>query len=249
MCIQTNFINFYINIFSGKPERFHFDMDAIRDNKLVHPLLTIPVNGNPVIVPGKVNGAIRLDGNRQYVDIGDFTKACLGNMEHCNHGLTGSMWINFRSLNENAYYLSSGGGLRIYHSGGKLWIVLERSGKRWEVGVPNLKTDDWYFLEYSWHPEKGLQVFVNNKLMGEAKQSTTVTSSTTSGRVLIGSANSGDVAGGRFRYGDAIIDEVETWYRDREDLIAFNYLLRGKFAHSHLCNKGSELLIKIWDVV
>lgn len=214
-------------------------MDAIRDNKLVHSSLNIPVSGNPVVVPGKVNGAIRLDGNRQYLDIGDFTRSCLGNTEYCNDGLTGSMWINFRSLHENAYYLSSGGGLRIYHSGGKLWTVLERSGKRWEVGVPNLKTDDWYFLEYSWHPEKGLQVYLNNKLMGEARQSTTVPSSTASGRFLIGSANPGDVAGGRFRYADAVIDEVETWYRDRDSLIAFNYLLRGKYTPSHLCNKVS----------
>lgn len=203
-------------------------MDRIRDNKLEHLTLNIPVFGNPVMVAGKVNGAIRFDGSRQqYLDVGDQSKSCLGNMERCTNGVTGSMWINFRSLHDGTYYLSSGGGLRVYYSGGRLRVAVDRSRERWEVGVPDLNVDTWYFLEYTWHPDKGLQVYVDNRLAGESRQGS-ASSTQPSGKYLIGSANLGDVPGGRFRYADAVIDEVETWFLDRDTLIAFNYLHRGK---------------------
>lgn len=216
-------------------------MDNIRDNKLVHASLNIPVYGNPTVVAGKVNNAIQFNGARQYLDAGDHSKTCLGNTEHCTNGLTGSLWIKFRSLHENTYYLSSGGGVRVYYSDGKLWVVVDRSGFRWEVGIADLSVDTWYFVEYTWHPDKGLQVYVDNKLVGEFKQGSASPLTRPTGKYLIGSANSGDATGGRFRYADAVIDEVETWFLDRESLIAFGYLHRGKWLSAAVncsCSNG-----------
>lgn len=215
--------------FPGKPEHILIDMDSVRGGRIEHSSLTIPVSGNPVNVPGKINNAIRLDGNRQYADVGDHGDSCFGNMKLCNHGITGSMFLNFRNFEENMYYLTSGGGLRLYYADGKLYASVDRAGQRWEVGIPYLRKDKWYFVEYTWHPEKGLQVYVDNKLAGDTKQSTSVpVKDFSGGHVLIGSANPRDSDDGRrFSYANALVDEVETWLGNRDNLIAFDYIIRG----------------------
>lgn len=85
-------------VFLGKPGLFQFDMDTIHNERLLHQNMTIVVFGGATTVPGKVDNATRLNGNRQYVDIGDFKKRCLGNLDQCKYGITGSMYINFKDF-------------------------------------------------------------------------------------------------------------------------------------------------------
>ena len=121
-------------------------MDTIRGDRLLHPNITITAFGRPVNVPGRVNTATRLDGTSQYIDIGDFSNTCLGNLNLCRHGITGSMFVNSRSLQDGMYYLSTGGATRIYHERGRLMVVSEGGGKKWEVSAPGLSKDTWYFV-------------------------------------------------------------------------------------------------------
>lgn len=214
----------------GRPDHMLINMDSVQGGRVQHPSLNVPVRGNAVTVPGRINNAIRLDGNGQYIDVGDQRDNCFGNVELCKNGLTGSMLLNFRNLEDNTYYLSTGGGLRLYYSDGKLFASVDKSGKRWEVGVPNVRKDKWYFVEYTWHPEKGLQLYVDNKLAGETRQPRTVAQNPVAGNVLIGAANTQDTDGRRFRYANALVDEYETWTSNRENLIAFDYIARGSFA-------------------
>jgi len=205
------------------------DMDQISGSIIPHPDLTVHTHGNPVLVPGKLHSAIRLDGNGQYVDAGDHSKACLGNIEFCRHGLTQSMWIQFRHFRDNMYYMSNGRGVRVFHKDGNLHVVIEVAGKRWEATVPDLQKDTWYFLEYTWHPEKGVQIFVNNRLIASREIAVTVQQRQPSedSLVLIGNANAADSDSERTFSANGVIDEVEIWYRDRDNLIAFDHILRG----------------------
>lgn len=206
------------------------DMDQISGNIIPNPDLTVRTHGHPVLVPGKLRSAIRLDGHEQYVDAGDHSKACLGNVELCRHGLTQSMWIQFREFRNNMYYLSNGRGVRVFHKDGNLYVVITVAGKQWEAAIPDLQTDTWYFLEYTWHPEKGLQVFINNRLVASKEVPVTVQQrqpSETGSLVLIGNANRRDSDFGQTFTANGVIDEVETWYRDRANLIAFDHILRG----------------------
>jgi len=206
------------------------DMDQISGNVIPNPDLTVHTHGHPVLVPGKLRSAIRLDGSGQYVDVGDHSTACLGNVELCRHGLTQSMWIQFRDFRNNMYYVSNGRGVSVFHRDGRLYVVVEVAGKQWQVAVPDLRRDTWYFLEYTWHPEKGLKVFVDNRLVGYKQIPVTVSQrqpSETGSVVLIGNANAADSDFGQTFSANGIVDEVATWYRDRDNLIAFDYILRG----------------------
>lgn len=133
-------------------------MDLIRNSRVVHVNLTINVSGNGKNVPGKVNNAVQLDGpGSQYIDVPGQWRTCFGNLALCPHGTTGSMWANFKRFDENAYYLSRG-GLTMFYSGGKLRVSADVGGQRWDVSADGLKTDAWYFIEYSRDPIKGLEV-------------------------------------------------------------------------------------------
>jgi len=216
------------------------DMDEISGTIIPNADLTVRTHGNPVLVPGKLHSAIRLDGNGQYVDAGDHSNTCLGNVELCLHGLTQSAWIYFREFRDNMYFMSNGRGVRVFHKDGLLHVVVEFDRKRWQVSAPDLQKDTWYFFEYTWHPEKGLQVFVNNRLVGYRKNPVTVQQrpySESDSLVLIGNTNMADNDSERTFSANVLIDEVEMWYRDRDNIIAFDYILRGYlFIYSALCS-------------
>ncbi len=203
-------------------------MDSIQNGRLVHPTLDLPVMGNPPVIPGRIFRAVRLEGNGQYLDLGQHSGTCFGNLRLCRHGYTTSMWVNFKRFENDMYYYSNGNGVKMYHRNGNLHVVMEIDGKQWHVQAPGLSTNTWYFIEFSWHPEKGLQMYVNNRLAAQMTAPTRVTSRPVSDarHVYVGRANSGDTTG-RFRYADVTVDELETWYSDRDTLLAFGHILRG----------------------
>ena len=213
----------------GRPDHLLIDMDRLRNNKIVHPSLQLPVYGGGRLVPGQINNALRLNGNGQYLDVGQHSDACLGNLARCRHGMTGSFWANFAEMNNNDYYYSNGDGIRIYHDNGRVHFVFDVENKRWEVEVPYVAENTWQFVEYTWSPRKGLRVYVNNVLQGSDESSERIPEGAMNdrNRVLIGRSNPGDDV--VVRYGDFAIDEFETWYGHRDYLIAWDYINRGKF--------------------
>lgn len=217
----------------GRPTKYTIDMDAIVDKHLVlvHSPLTVTAVKSPLNVPGKINNATRLDGNEQYIDLGYHGDSCLGNLVRCRHGFTGSMWAKFRKFDSGMYYLSTGGGVKIYYQEPSLNFVFATPGKRWVVRVPAPPTDVWHFLEYSWGPDGGLKVYLNNQLYGEdgdpvfAEMGKIRDDSS----VRIGYANEGDVDGAPFKYGNLLVDETEFWFSSRDTLLAFGHLARGGY--------------------
>ena len=192
--------------------------------------MDIDAKGGITNVPGKMQKGIRLDGRSQYLDIGQHVDNCFGDLEKCRHGITGSMWANFRKFENNMFYFSNGNGVKLYHRNGRLYFVLQTTGgQEWEVAIPDLNLNQWYFLEYTWHPMKGLRVYINNRLVGYQQGARAIPQSqiNNAAHVYIGRANNGDTSSGSFNYANALIDESETWFRDRDTLLAFRYILRG----------------------
>ncbi len=230
----------------GKPTHFVFDMNMIRDKKLVYPAWPIHVYGDPQQVQGVIGKAISLDGHDQYIDIGNHTDNCLGNLQLCRHGYTGSMYMNFPRFRENDYYLSTGGdGINMFYKNGKVHVTFEQSGKRWDVSLPQLKTDKWYHIEYTWNPDKGLQAFLDNEPAGTSKgRDVSVKAQAPGNKMLLGRVNPSADPNRRGQPGNVNIDQLEVWFANRDDLIAFGHLLTpGRYLIGQTCHHDNSMII------
>merc|ERR1719239_1304488 len=80
------------------------------------------------------------------------------------------------------------------------------------------KPERWYFVELSWHPETGLNVYIDNKLEGSRAVGEIKPITAGDGKFYIGHANKNDFQDKRFSTGNFDVDEMEIWYDRREDL-------------------------------
>ena len=195
---------------------------------LRHASLSPRISGNARLIPGIIDNALQLDGSNQYVDLGDLRNECLGNLDLCPNGITFSSWINFQNFDENMYIFSSSyNGIRMFYKDGNINTVVQHNGKEWSTKVPKLDLDNWNYVEFTWHPDFGLKMFLNNTLVGEDPTFTNVpVVPDSSTRVYIGRDNVGDTA--EFtRTANMKMDEAEIWYGRREELMAFDYIVRG----------------------
>ena len=208
-------------------------MDEFKDDgkMLAHESLPIMLHGNPALVPGRIGNAIKLNGGLQYIDFGDQTDKCLGNLEKCSHGLTISFWAKFNRYTYDMYILSTGlNGIRMYYIDGYIYLTIDKNGKSWRGSIPKPELGKWYYLELSWHPEFGLSYYLNNELRDhEDFRNVPVTTNKGTDKFLIGAPNKGDTTGQRYSYAAMEIDEMEIWYGRREELLAFEYIIRGMF--------------------
>ncbi len=214
----------------GGPLHYILDMDEIRNNKLIHELLDINAYGGCRNVPGVIATAVKLRGNTQHLDIGQHSSSCLGNLQRCTHGYTGSMFVKFDRFLEGMYYLSTGDqGINMYYKDGRVHIDFEINGKKWTVPLSQLDTDTWYFLEYTWHPGSLLRVYLNNRLVGAARPEETEYRSWNSdnNHFFIGRANEGAPYSERAMNGEFTIDHHLIWFDTRDNLIANGHIVRG----------------------
>ncbi|KAL3854429.1 hypothetical protein ACJMK2_013699, partial [Sinanodonta woodiana] len=211
----------------GRPLHYIIGMDKIRGSQLEHPSLTIEVFGNPVSVPGKIGKAITFNGPDQYINLGDHHDKCLGNLKKCPHGITISVWIKFNTEN-NMYILSTGqDGIRVFYRNGYIYVTLETMEKSWRASAQSPRIREWHYLEISWHPEFGLNIYIDNKLKEHSNFRNVPPSPDGRAKMFyIGRPNEGDTAGERFDYSRMSVDEMEIWYGRREELLAFDYIVR-----------------------
>jgi hypothetical protein len=184
-----------------------------------HPKYTVTLENGARLVPGNIGNAVSLSGYGQYVDIGIHNDKCMANLDKCKHGLTISMWLKARRLDDNTYFLSSP-TYSLFYRDGRLQARFKHKGKVWEVFTPNIKADRWHNVDLSWTPENGLGLYVD----GTREASTTRYREAMQGDqpasegVQIGKS---DISS-RTLAGD--IDEVQFWYGPREQLVASGQL-------------------------
>ena len=85
-----------------------FPMEIKRGNIIIHPDFNLVTHNGVVLVPGKIGNAASVEGNGEYITLGDQSDICMGNLSLCNHGITISFYIFPRRLLQNGYLLSSG---------------------------------------------------------------------------------------------------------------------------------------------
>ena len=204
-------------------------MESMRRSRITDTKLSTRVHGNPVLAPGKIGQGLLLDGRGEYVDAGDLSDTCLGNLSRCQYGFTFGTWIIFNELLDNMYYFSSGApnGVQLYHRTGRLYAEAQQDRSNWRASWPNVQTGKWYFVELSWSPDDGLRMFVDLDEVAHTETPTTRRPTEgDSGQLMIGRANS-DMR--RRRYGAAIFDEMEVWNANRDRLVELGFINRGEY--------------------
>lgn len=75
------------------------------------------------LVPAKVGKGVQLEGNGEYLNFGDQSGSCFGNLEKCKHGMTMSFLLKPERILDDAYYVSSG-PYSVYSKNGKVSNVI-----------------------------------------------------------------------------------------------------------------------------
>ena len=206
-------------------------MEGIKDGGKQINFGSFPVmlEGNPLLVSGKIGNALHLTGNRQYVDFGKRGDSCLTNLDACNFGISIFFWVKINEYNTNMYLLSTGdGGIKVYYNLGYIYITVDHGRKSWRMSVPQVTKRTWHFFELSWHADFGLSFYIDNELQKlVSHRSIPEVRPTGSEHFYIGAPNTEDVRGQRYNYASMDVDEVEIWYGRREELLAFDYIVRG----------------------
>ena len=193
--------------------------------RVLHDDLNITLHNGAVLIPGHIQNGVNMNGNRQYVELGDHQQSCMGNIEYCRHGLTIMMFIKPRDVSQDRYYLSSA-SYSLYTEGGVLKSDFMTPSKTWTVSTDEFVDRVWQKVDLSWDPRKGLEMFIDGKLV--AFDETVDIHPYVRPRdytVYIGRANADIYAS----YADTMVDEMDIWYASLDHLIANNIITPSKF--------------------
>lgn len=222
--------------FLGKPTNHYFDFDRMSGSRIVHPSIAIDTFGSPNLVSGKIRRALSLNGNSQVADIGEHDDACLGNLDFCHHGAMKAFWLRPGDMVNNMYYMSNGlNGFSVMYSRGRLHVKATTSTREWSLSVPMVMANQWHFLELSWHPERGLQLYSNQELIGETSTGvgrTVPQRDAYNPRLNHFYVGRGNVDMRNAEFANATVDEMEYWYSTRDYLLAHDFIQRGSYHHT-----------------
>lgn len=191
------------------------DMDRIIGRRIEHskhPEHNVYVYNNPSTVRGWIGNGVKLGGNNQYINVGT-NATCDGNLNNCRHGFTLRTRVLGTDLQEGQYLFSSS-MYDVYFQNGKLWAVFKTPTHSWTVSTGAYNRDDWNLMEFTWHPTKGLKMFLNKREVAQDRNPMTNTYGYYyNDPMYIGS----DRLSGR--YGQFTVDDVQLWEAWRAYLI------------------------------
>jgi len=192
-------------------------MESQSNGIVRHPRFTVTLANGARLVPGKIGNAVSLDGGREFVDLGIPNDKCLANINRCKQGITISLWVKARKL-ENGVYILSSPSYSLYYRDGRLFAKLNSNGKSWEVSTPKFLADRWHNVDMTWTPEKGLALYLDGTIADATSQWTTMQSDRPiPDGVFVGKTNDrlADQANP-----DILVDEVQYWLGPRNQVLS-----------------------------
>lgn len=201
----------------------------IDGRQIPHTKYTVLIIGDARVTGGRFGNAVQLNGQRQYIDLGSHYQKCFGNLDLCTHGLTLSFWLNPRDLRDGTTFLSTP-TYKLYYKDGRLISDFRGKKRNWSTTSTRLRPDEWQRLTLSWHPKKGLSMYINDETVdtdqigADAPQRDEPASE----HVYVGR----DIYDDR-NTANMLADELQVWYDDLDQLrVTGQY--RGKMKSHHL---------------
>ena len=190
-----------------------FFLDFARGNNVLHPYFTVTLMNGATLVTGKYGLAVDVHRGG-YLDLDDHETHCMGNLALCKHGMTFTLLLKPRALKNGDHFLSSP-SYSLYYSDGKLVCSFVGMGKNWTVSSPKFFKGRWQRVTVSWHPSKGLKMFIDDRLVDTSPGDVMLQGDEPKGgHVFVGKAmDSGSTA-------SVLVDEIQYWYDDIDQLRA-----------------------------
>ena len=115
------------------------------------------LHGGASVIHGKFGTALRINGNKQYVDYGSHLDECYHNPDKCTDGVTFALWLNVHAYNS---IILDTGGMRSYSFG--YWLLITSDGSI-KVSVkdelmyhqyvaPDFPLNEWVHVLFTWTP-------------------------------------------------------------------------------------------------
>ena len=192
-----------------------FKFDRARGGRVPHDRYDVRLMGGARISGRDQGGAVYVNGQGQYVDLGRHFDKCLGNIDLCQHGMTLSLDLRPRDLRVNQTYLASP-TYTLYYENGMLKAKFLGKEVAWSTQTNRLTGDNWQRITLAWHPKKGLSMYLNDEIVDtdvrgrRAMRGDPVSESVYIGRSL-DSLHDAAVA---------LVDDLEVWYEDLDQLRA-----------------------------
>ena len=203
-------------------------MDDIQGSVL-QGTITGTVNRGADIVPGKVGGALHLNGVNQNVNFGPYTSACYNSFQECPDGVTWAMWLRLEGQPPSVV-LDTGGnfegatGYKLLRKNNGMFIIKAKNATHTHIlGLEYWELGYWTHLVFSLHPATGGAVYLNGcRIRDKAYRY----------QVLIGSGNAhypfvlGSNAFDR-KYAAMDIDNLLIWYNILTSEDVWKFYLQG----------------------
>ena len=138
-------------------------MDRVEGNILIGRNIRGTMHNGTSLVPGHQGNAVQFDGIDDYVDLGNHSDSCFGDIRLCTDGFTVSMWIKHGIVNTGETYFASGYPVGIWHKqtpNGQFKITARSSSFEWKSLFP-AEVDRWMFVSATWHPSGVLTSYVD----------------------------------------------------------------------------------------
>ena len=204
------------------PTRLILTLDWILNDVLVEKSdHVIKVVGQPGSVAAVKENGVDLYGTGEYIDAGADV-LCSSSTKRCNKGYTVRFKVKPHSLLDRTTFVSSP-ELDVYYDDGRLQVNATSDTQLWHAETTDVVKGDWNQIDVTWRPDRGLFVYVNEKLRDSALTSAPYTGSNdTQSSFLIGAKNDSDT-----RSADAVFDDFQIWQRFRPLLVTDGYIKEG----------------------
>ena len=188
--------------------------------------ITGTVYGAPSLLSGKMNSALRLNGNNGKVVFNKHLGKCFHLPDICTIGSTFAYWLKWKPTNmgvifdSGGLYLSSRGYFHGIQQNGRLVVFIKDATHYYDLNTPvgYIPQDQWVYVVQTWSPASPVKIYINGCLfLNVGTKATRYTALTRDVNFVIGATSQSvhpwwaNITLDNFLSWDAELSKVEVW--------------------------------------